>query len=198
MAAYIVDTDLEAFLGRALTAAEDAQFATAEAAVRGMIDRYTGRSWDGGTIDDELHTVLGPTLTLARRPVTAITTVRARAARIGATWATLTANTHYELIDALNGILYVSSVHETVLEVTYTVGTTLPGPVKLAAEIMAASMLAGGIASGSANAALAGVKRWSVDGESIEYATTNSSAAGAIPADARALLDAYRKPVVFV
>lgn len=209
MANYIADTDLEAYLGRALTAAEDAQFPAVAAAVTQVIDRYTGRTWDGSGVTGELHTLLGPTVTLARPPVTAVTQVRARAASIGATWRVLTAGSEYELLDPGAGLLavagpgYGADVITTdggtgagsMVEVSYTVPGTVPAPVKLAAEQLAAGLLAG--ASAAANQAQ-GIKRYSVGGElTVEYFDEASTDSAALPAAVRSLLDQYRRPVVF-
>lgn len=211
---YLTQADLETYLQRALTTEEAAHFdATVADAVTAAIDRYTGRTWDGSTVTAELQTVLGREVYLDRKPVTAVSLVRTRPRAIGADWTTLTAGETYELIDAAAGLLLVSGRYDVItpsygayghdLEVTYTVGGDLPpAPVTLAAEMLAASMLASGSAAGTTGAS-GSIKRFSVDGESVEFDTststssTSTSASGGMTADVMALLDLYKRPVMF-
>jgi len=208
-AAYVDQTAVETYLGRSLTAAEAAQFSTVADAATEAIDRYTGRSWQASTVTAELHTVLGRTVRLDVTPVSAISLVRMRSQAIGASWTTLADGTGYELLDAAGGLLALSGAYDVIasdspgygqiLEVTYTVGGGVPAPITLAAEMLVAGSLAS--AQGVSNQAQ-GIKSYSVGGElSVTYFTStelgNASASAALPAGVRALLDAYRRPVVF-
>jgi hypothetical protein len=189
--AYIDQADLSAYLGRALTDAEAAQADTVIDAACAAIDRYLGRGWDPGTVEDELHTVQSPTIRLRRAPVAAVTTVRARPAYLGAAWSTLTAGTHYELVDAENGVVFVSSADGTILEFTYTATDTAPAPVVLAAQVLSAAWLTGSAGVHRAQ----GIRRYSIGGElSVEYADT---VGGGLPPEVTRLLAGYRRLVRF-
>lgn len=206
MANYVADTDVETYLRRPLTAAEDAQFPTVAAAATQAIDRYTGCTWDGTAVVAELHTVLGPTLRTLRTPVTGISLVRTRPQSIGAAWATLVAGDTYELLDAAAGIILLSGRYDAIrtddavvygrmAEVTYTVPGTVPAPVLLAAEMLVAGMLAS--AQATANQAQ-GIRQYSVGAElTVQYFDSAATATAALPPSVRALLDQYRRPVMF-
>lgn len=212
MTAYCDSADLEAFLGRALTDAEAAQADDVIDAATDLIDGYTGRSWRATAITAELHTVLGRTLRLDHPPVSAISLLRTRPQAIGAAWATLASGTGYELIDASAGLLLLSGTYDVItttasscygqmIEATYTSGAAVPAPVKLAAEMLAAGLLAGGLASGT-SAASGVVKRFTVDGETVEFDTSSTTSGGTgtstgLPSDVASLLAPYKRAVMF-
>ncbi len=192
---YIDATDLETYLGRSLTVAEAAQAATVIGAAEEAIDRYTGRTWSGTSVVDERHTIYGQSVYLNRKPVAAISSLTLRSPEIGATAVAQMLGTGYELLDATRGLLLVQASRGTILTVTYTVTVSVPDSITLAAQMLAAGML--GSAAATANQAQ-GIKRYSVGGElTVEYFDTAASTGASLPSGVRALLDAYRRPLVF-
>lgn len=165
-------------LGVDLTAPQLDQVADLIADVEAFIDRYTGRAWIvTSPHTDELHSVYSPVVYLRNRPVTAVTSVKARSAHIGATETTLTAGTQYELLDAANGILTVSNGYPFdvvinteggyegyLLKVTYTSSTPVPGDIQHAATLLAAEWMLPRL-----NPDYQGVESYRIAGSGDEY-----------------------------
>lgn len=205
MTDYVDQVDLEAYLGRTLTAEEVARLAVVAPAVTARIDRYTGHSWQGESVATTRTAMpLDRTILLDWAPIASVETVRTRSPEIGSAWVDLIDGETYELLDAGRGLVAVSTWCGWMVEVAYTVGSALPEPVHLAAQMLASAWLAGGGAAGSAGGAGSGITRFSVDGETVEYAGASSggayggglSFASGLPPEVTALLDAYKLPAV--
>lgn len=191
MTAYATAASLALYLGRALTAAETAEAAAACDAATDLIERYTGKTWQGTTITGELQAVGGEFIYLNRSPVTSITSITRRAQLIGETATTLVAGTDYELIDAARGRVLVSASQGSLLTVTYVVTATVPASISLAANMLAAEFLK----PASMPARPMGVTRLTADDMTIQWDRPVVTDSG-IPADVAALLNLYKRPVV--
>jgi hypothetical protein len=193
MAVYASAASLALFLARALTAAETASASAACAAATEYVDRFTGKTWQGQTITGELQTVpYNGIVRLDRLPVASLTTVTARWLYVGETIISLVANTDYELIDALNGLVLVNRPQGTVLTVTYVTGSTVPADIALAANIIAASYL---ISAPAASLKPRGIQKLKAGSAEITYDPIDRSMP--IPPTAYALLAAYRPAFSF-
>src|SRR5262245_63585413 len=114
MAAYCTADQIAAYLGVTFTPAQAAQADALAIAVTNVIDRYTGRSWQGTSpVAGELANVVpgSPSwpgaygiVYLARRPVESVSGVTLRTAYPHASESVLV-NTEYELVDGPNGVL---------------------------------------------------------------------------------------------
>lgn len=207
MTAYADANSLENYLGRVLTSAESDQVDAVCDTATELIDRYTGKTWQGTTVTGEQHTIYGASITLKRAPVSAISSLTLRAPVAGATVTTLVAGIDYELLNTQTGRVLLTGYnpdpvvnaswyrHGSIASVTYTVPSTVPPPVSMAANMLAASLL--GTSQAVANQAQ-GIKRYSVGGElDVTYFDTAATTAASLPTGVRSLLDQYRRPVVF-
>jgi hypothetical protein len=139
-------------LGIDLTGPQLDQCADLVAEAEAFIDHETGRAWSATSPTvDELHTLTGPLVYLVNRPVVSVTAVKSRPIYVGGTDTTLTAGVAYELVDATNGILLVNSYanstgdvvtgslsHGSLLKVSYTSSTPVPGDIQRAATLLVA------------------------------------------------------------
>jgi hypothetical protein len=148
-----------------------------------FIDRYTARAWAVvSPIVDELHTVTGRYLYLKSAPVTAITSLSIRTDAVGALDAPLVAGTAYELIDAANGIVLLSSaghpygydvvVNTTdyaryIAKVSYTTTSPVPGDIQRAATLLVAQWFQGRL-----NSDARGVQSYSVGSSGDTFGVT--------------------------
>jgi len=191
---YTDATAIAGYLGVTLTSPQQTQATTLAAAATAWIDRYTGRSWqDDGSVTDELHEVVGDTVYLKARPVTAVTSVKTRERYADAGTTTLDAS-QWELLDATNGVLLIlgwAGVGRLAL-VSYTHTATaaaVPDDVELAATMIAAAWLGQALRPNTQ-----GVESVSVGQNDISVKFAASR--GSVPAEALALLNGYRRVVV--
>ena len=143
MTAYTDAQRIAYYLGVTLTSAQQTQAGLAAQAASDWIDLFKAQSWQGSSpVTDELHALLGGTVYLKSRPVSAVSAVSTRQRVVGATWTLLGAS-QYELIDAANGVLLISGWASPGLDVrvTYTHATVPPAHIAFAATMIAASLL---------------------------------------------------------
>ena len=191
---YTDATAIAGYLGVTLTSPQQTQATTLAAAATAWIDRYTGRSWQASSpITDELHEMVGDTVYLTNRPVTAVTSVKTRERFADAGTTTLDAS-QWELLDATNGVLLIlgwAGVGRLAL-VTYTHTATaaaVPDDVALAATMIASAWL-----SQALRPSTEGVEQISVGQNdiSVKFAATR----GDVPPAALAILNGYRRVVI--
>lgn len=192
MVAYTDATAIAGYLGLTLTSPQQTQATTLAAAATAWIDRYTGRSWQASSpVADELHELVGDTVYLTNRPVTAVTSVKTRERFADAGTTTLDAS-QYELLDATNGVLLIlgwAGAGRLAL-VTYTHSVSAaPDDVELAATMIAAAWL-----SQALRPSTEGVEQISVGQNdiSVKFAATR----GDVPMAALSILKAYRRVVI--
>ncbi len=190
--AYTDATAIAGYLGLTLTSPQQTQATTLAAAATAWIDRYTGRSWQASSpVADELHELVGDTVYLTNRPVTAVTSVKTRERYADAGTTTLDAS-QYELLDATNGVLLIlgwAGAGRLAL-VTYTHSVSAaPDDVELAATMIAAAWL-----SQALRPSTEGVEQISVGQNdiSVKFAATR----GDVPMAALSILKAYRRVVI--
>ena len=190
--AYTDATAIAGYLGLTLTSPQQTQAGTLASAATAWIDRYTGRSWQASSpITDELHELVGDTVYLTNRPVTAVTSVKTRERYADAGTTTLDAS-QYELLDATNGVLLIlgwAGAGRLAL-VTYTHSVSAaPDDVELAATMIAAAWL-----SQALRPSTEGVEQISVGQNdiSVKFAATR----GDVPMAALSILKAYRRVVI--
>ena len=190
--AYTDATAIAGYLGLTLTSPQQTQATTLAAAATAWIDRYTGRSWQASSpVADELHELVGDTVYLTNRPVTAVTSVKTRERFADAGTTTLDAS-QYELLDATNGVLLImgwAGAGRLAL-VTYTHSVSAaPDDVELAATMIAAAWL-----SQALRPSTEGVEQISVGQNdiSVKFAATR----GDVPMAALSILNAYRRVVI--
>jgi hypothetical protein len=193
MAALTDASKIAAYLGVALTGAQQTQAGVMADAATAWVERYTGKSWQTATpVTDELHTMVRDRVYLNRRPVVAITTVKTRAsAFVGFGWTTLDAS-QYELLDAANGVLLIQgwSANGVLVLASYThTMNTAPADVALAATMIAAGWLGGALAPGSVGAESISVGQNDV---SIKFSESRDD----VPTEARSILKHYRSIVI--
>src|SRR4051794_29611342 len=90
------------------TDAEDAAAALV-AAASDFVDRYTGRTWVGGTVTGEVHTVSRGRIRLDRAPISGVTLLTVVAPYIGSVPETLAAGVGYQILDPTAGVILVSA-----------------------------------------------------------------------------------------
>lgn len=152
-------------LGVSLSAEQQAQCTGLLEEAEAWIDHETGTAWlVTSPTTDELHVydANSRVVVLEHKPVSAITGVKARTYAVDDADETLTADTHYELLDAANGVLLLDGVnHGALLKVTYT-HTSMPVPfdIRRAATLLAAHWMTPRL-----NPDRAGLKSYSVGGE---------------------------------
>ncbi len=192
--AYTDATAIAGYLGVTLTSPQQTQAGVLAAAATAWIDRYTGRSWQASSpITDELHELVGDTVYLNARPVTAVTSVKTRERFADASTTTLDAS-QWELLDATNGVLLIlgwAGVGRLAL-VTYTHTATsaaVPDDVELAATMIAAAWLGQALRPNTQ-----GVEQVSVGQNDISVKFAASR--GDVPREALSLLAGYRRVVV--
>lgn len=196
MTDYTTAADVANYLGQELTEAQEQQAAIAAEAATLWIDRYLGQSWQAGTpVTDEMHTLVGNRVYLNNRPVAAVTSVQTRAAAFVAFgWTTLDAS-HYELLDAANGVLLIegwSASSAALVQVSYThTATTPPADVALAATMIAASWTSSAMQPGTLGVESLGVGQGDI---AIKFAAGVNRAD--VPAEALHLLDGRRSFVI--
>lgn len=189
---YTDATAIAGYLGVTLTSAQQTQAGVLASAATAWIDRYTGRSWQSSSpITDELHELVGDTVYLNARPVTAVSSVKTRERFADAGTTTLDAS-QYELLDATNGVLLIlgwAGAGRLAL-VTYTHSVSAaPDDVELAATMIAAAWL-----SQALRPSTEGVEQISVGQNdiSVKFAATR----GDVPMAALSILKAYRRVVI--
>ena len=190
---YTDATAIAGYLGVTLTAGQQTQAGVLANAATAWIDRYTGRSWqDDGSVTDELHEVVGDTVYLKNRPVTAVSSVKVRARYADAGVTTLDSGS-WELLDAANGVLLILGwASDSLALVSYTHTATaaaVPDDVALAATMIAASWLGQALRPNTQ-----GVESVSVGQNDI--AVKFAASRGSVPAEALAILNGYRRVVV--
>lgn len=188
---YTDSAAINAYLGRTLTADEEAQATVCATAASGLIDKYTGQTWVGTSIVAEQHTVYGSCVYLDRAPMTAISAVTARSLDIGAVPTTLAAGSDYELLNAQLGLLRVGVADRSLVAVSYTAPGTVPPEVQLAATMLAAGWFA---LSGDSNRNSTDIKSFSV-GQELTVQYFDQQANGGMPAQVAALLAPYKRLV---
>lgn len=191
--AYCQLSDVTTFLGESLSAeAEDAADALREAASK-FVDRYTGRSWVAGTVTGEVQRASRGAdgqgmIRLDRPPVGSVSSVSARSPYLGAASATLLAGSGYELIDAVEGLLYVGVAAGDLVTVTYTTAPVVPDDIKAATTMLVAHWARS--ATDATGMIFSKIKAGSAELTYREQAET-------LPADVKAILDGYRPAVAF-
>lgn len=181
-------------LGEDLTAPQLDQAADLIAAAESVVDRETGRAWVATSpTTDELHVVDSAFVYLKNRPVTAVTSVKARRGYVGSPDVTLIAGTDYELMSAERGLLnvaYGGSIRGDVvrndsagygghlLKITYTHATPVDSEIqKITTELVAAWMR-----RRMGGADTAGLKSYRLPDLSVEY-QDDASSGDEVPAD---------------
>lgn len=190
--AYTDASTIAGYLGVTLTSDQQTQAGVLAGAATAWIDRYTGRSWQASSpITDELHELVGDTVYLTNRPVTAVTSVKTRERFADAGTTTLDAS-QYELLDATNGVLLIlgwAGAGRLAL-VTYTHSVSAaPDDVELAATMIAAAWLGQTLRPNTQ-----GVESVSVGQGDIQVKF--SASRGDAPPEALAILRAYRRVVI--
>jgi hypothetical protein len=189
---YTDAAKIAAYLGKTLTGAQENQAGVMADAATAWIDRYLGRSWQATSpVTDELHTLVGDTVYLDRRPVTLVSSVKTRAEYADAPQTTLDAS-QWELLDAANGIVRILGwASSAVLAlVTYTHDATIaPADVQLAASMIAAGWLGVSLAPGTNGAESIGVGQSDVV---VKFSSSRSD----VPAEALSILNGYRQIVI--
>ncbi len=191
---YTDATAIAGYLGVTLTSAQQTQAGVLASAATAWIDRYTGRSWQSSSpITDELHELVGDTVYLNARPVTAVSSVKTRERFADADTTTLDAS-EWELLDAANGVLLIlgwaGAGRLALVTYTHTATTAaVPDDVELAATMIAAGWL-GQALRPSTN----GLESISVgqNDVSLKFAANR----GDVPPEARSLLAGYRRVVI--
>lgn len=138
--AYCTADEVNEILGGSLSPeAEDAAAGVVDG-VSAFIDQYTGQSFGvGGAVTDEVQTVHGAQVHLARTPVTAITALRVTEPYIGAPSTVLTDGQGYQLLDPSRGLVMVWAGDGAVATVSYSAAATpVPAHINLAAKILSA------------------------------------------------------------
>lgn len=192
MAAYTDATKIAAYLGVTLTAGQQTQAGVVAQAASDWIDRFCGRSWqDDGSVTDELHALVGNTVYLTHRPVTAVSSVKTRSRTADADPTTLDSGA-YELLDAADGVLLLSgwTAGDHLALVSYThSATAAPSDVALAATMIASAWL-----SQTLRPSTQGLESVSVgqNDVSVKFSASRSD----VPAEALSILAGYRRPVI--
>lgn len=195
MTAYTDSGKIAAFLGATLTSPQATQAGVVAAAASDFIEKALDRSWLGWTsstaiaVTAERQTIRGCRLRLDHTPVAAITSLTVRRPTPGYTPAVLVAPTQYELVDAAGGHVYVSPTADGMLAtISYTSTEPTPAIIGQFATELAAGMLTLSLAGAAASqAALAGIRRYTLWGGdlSVEYAASASAQDGAAPGSTR-------------
>lgn len=161
MTSYTDATSVAAFLGVALSAAQQAEATTEAAAVSAYLDQRTGRSFgQTGAIAGEQHTLTGPSFYLRYPPVTSVDAVTMRWQWAGAPTLALTSGIDYELVDPELGIMVLRRSYDPIagaeldvlrddvygrldriISVDYTSSATPPADIKRAATLLVALSL---------------------------------------------------------
>lgn len=184
MTAYTDATKIAAYLGVTLTTAQQTQAGIAAQAASDWIDVYKGHSWQAASpVSGEIHGVVGDSVWLDHRPVSAITSVETRSTALGAAWTTLAAG-QYELVNADAGQLQLIGWGDYLARVAYThTGTTPPSQIAFAATIIAASLLGPTLRPNTTGLDSVAVGQSDVQVKfSVDY--------GSVPSEAMALLGA--------
>ena len=170
------------------TDAEDAALAVLEAA-SDAVDRYTGRSWVAGTVTGEEQIVRTGQITLARAPISGVSSLSVTAPYIGATAVVMTAGTGYRVYSLTRGIVLVEAADESMATVTYTAAPgAVPDDIRQATAMLAAHWARGAVdASGSI---FSKIKAGSVE---LTYREQTES----MPIDIRTILAGYRPAFAF-
>lgn len=144
MTAYTDATKIAAYLGVTLTAGQITQAGLAAQAASDWIDEYKGKTWQASSpVTDEQHDLVGDTVYLNNRPVSAVSVVKTRSRYADAPSTTLDAS-QWELLDAANGVLLILGWANTgsLALVTYThTASAPPSQIAFSATIIAASLL---------------------------------------------------------
>lgn len=189
---YTTAALVEAEMGVTLTAAQTTAATDLVGEAESLIDRYTARAWIvASPATDTLVVPADGVLGLSQRPVTAITSVSVRPATIGAASTALVAADTYELLDAADGQVLVSTVYRGYLAtVAYTHTNTaaaLPLGIQRAATLLVAAWLLPRL-----NPDRAGLDSYEVGGELKVKISTEKS----LPPDVLRILDAYAAVVL--
>lgn len=192
MAAYTDATKIAAYLGLTLNSPQQTQAGVVADAATAWVERHTGRSWQiASPVTDELHEMVGDTVYLNQRPVTAVSAVKTRERYADAATTTLGAS-EWELLDAANGVLLILgwATAGLLALVTYThTATAAPDDVELATTMIAAAWL-----SQTLRPSTQGVDQLSVGQNDV---TVKFSADRAdVPGEALRILRPYRSIVV--
>lgn len=145
--AYTDAATIAAYLGRSLTAGQQAQATSLASAASTFVDRYTGRTFgQASPVANELHTIGADerVIYLRHTPVVAISSITARVLRVGGATRTLVDGTDYELLDANAGAVTLWPAwigDERLISVTYTHTEAAPDDVQQATTMLAAHWL---------------------------------------------------------
>lgn len=191
MTTFITQTDVESYLGRTLTTAEDAQIDSLMDAACEYVESVCGRGFGTTGITDEPAKIICGKVYLGR-PVSAVSTVKTISAYVGATATTLPSS-QWSLWDAAHGVLLVSGYYTSDALISYTPAATVPESVVQAAVMLAASWLTPTSADSYQQQ---GIKSYSVGQElQITYAD-NATRTAAVPSTVTTLLAPYMRPVI--
>lgn len=193
-----LEAQVNAWYGAALTAAQLVQVDAWQAAAEAVIDGATGRSWGGGAVTDERHTLDGPYVYCRRRPLASATVTVTSYQRGSTTGRLLRLTDEYEVDDLAQGRLYVPAwrgCRGGYLLISYTAATTAPRAISDATAALLADWLATGGPDGPAGA----ITRTQTGDVNVEYGSASSTPAApdALPAQVQQLLAAYRAPLLF-
>jgi len=134
---YCLASDVAAFLGKTFTAGQTTLCNDLIESAEADFDAQTGRGWLMGAQSNEVHYVNSANIFLKYAPVTSVTTVLGRPG-LGETEETLTVDDDFEILDLLNGHLYLYVTGYDRLRVSYTPVATVPADIKRACvEIVA-------------------------------------------------------------
>lgn len=184
---YTTETEVETDLGVTFTATQQAQVAALIEDAEAYIDAYTGSAWLTGQVTSERHLMAyDGTIWLQNAPVTSVQSITGRQA-LSTQSTVLTAGTHYEIVDARTGRVYIPGWESyAYLDVAYTPANTVPRLVNKAARLLVEGALQTLTAGGAGN-----IKSFSAFGQvSVTFRDET------VPPEVKALLDLVRGPVL--
>ncbi len=185
---YCTVDDVEGFLARTFTAAQEMQCETLIESVEIYIDEETDRAWLTGAQTDEAH--YNPTCELYLRyaPVASVTAVTGRSG-LGEDEEALVVDEDYEVRNLTTGLIHLvyPGNYDRVL-VDYTPVATVPADLKQAVIELVAAWLQPHLQPGSY-----GLDSYSLPDLTVRFA--RSHVQEITPPNVRRIIDRYRYPV---
>lgn len=186
---YCTYSDVETFLGKTFSVAQQTQCAALIERAEVYIDNETNRAWLVGAQTDEAH--YNPTcdIFLKYTPVASVTTVTGRYS-LGLAEVTLTANEDYEVQSLTNGYIYLLSPgsYDRIL-VDYTPVASVPADIKQACIEIVANWMQPSLQPGTY-----GLDSIQLPDYTVRFA--RSHVQEAMPPAAKQIINLYRYPVV--
>lgn len=149
---YATETQIETDLGTTFNATQQAQVAAWIEDAEAAIDHDLDTAWLTGAITNERHLLtFDGALWLRSYPITSVQSIVGRQT-LSASSTTLTAGTHYEIVDAASARLYLPGWQNyPYLDVSYTPVATVPRLINLATRQMVIERLQTAAAGGAGN-----------------------------------------------